>query len=127
MSAARFRGGLGLKDRLIACSGVEGLLVGGPVVAQSKPSTASAVVWAVFFYAVCQSVLLWESGRLGRASWARIDTVMSAAALLGTTLIMYQLIWPPSSNPIFGACIASVIASGALAGFVAMRWRTPQI
>lgn len=127
MSATRRLVRRGLKDRLIACGGVLGLLVGGPLVAYSKPSTVSAVISAVLFYAVCQSVLLWESGRPGRAPWARIDTVMSAAALLGTTLIMYQLLWPPSANSIVGVCIASMIASGGLAGFVATRWRTSQI
>lgn len=118
---------LGLKDRLIACAGVETLLVGGPLVTYTAPSRASAVIWAVLFYAVCQGVLLWESGRSGRAPWARIDTVTSAAALLGTTLIMYELLWPPKSNSVLGAGVASVIAGAALAGFIATRWSRPQI
>ncbi len=107
----------------MAGAGVLALVVGGPLVAATRPTTSSAVIWAVVFYAVVQVVLLWESGRPGRAPWARIDTVMSAAALVGVLLIMSQLLWSISGSSILGAAIASVLAGGALAGFIATRRR----
>ncbi|MDQ2851618.1 hypothetical protein V3G39_02090 [Dermatophilaceae bacterium Sec6.4] len=114
---------LGTRDFAVAGAGVLALVVGGPLVAATRPTTSSAVIWAVVFYAVVQVVLLWESGRPGRAPWARIDTVMSAAALVGVLLIMSQLLWSISGSSILGAAIASVLAGGALAGFIATRRR----
>lgn len=77
----------------------------------------------MFFYAACVCVLQWESGRSGRVPWARVDTILSTASLIGVTFIMSQLIWPPVGGDELGAWMASLVAGLTLAAFVGVRWR----
>ena len=110
-------------DLAVAAAGVLTLIFGGPLVASTSPSTTAAIFWAISFYAVCVCVLQWESGRPARVPWARVDTVLSVASLIGVTFIMSQLIWPSVGAESPGAWVASVVAGGTLASFVGVRWR----
>lgn len=95
------------------------------MVASTSPSTTAAIFWAMFFYAACVCILQWESGRSGRVPWAKVDTVLSTASLIGVTFIMGQLIWLSSSGAAPGAWVASLVAGLTLAAFVGVRWRRP--